>query len=45
MMQPMFPWREIVQHKAMDRVFGERPRNYAADENRSGGAYLEWREH
>jgi hypothetical protein len=32
MMQRMFPWREIVQHKAMDRVFGKRPRDYTADE-------------
>jgi hypothetical protein len=45
MMQPMFPWREIVQHKAMDRVFGKRPRNYTSDENRSGGGYFEWRDH
>jgi hypothetical protein len=41
----MFPWREIVQHKAMDRVFGKRPRDYAAGENRGGGAYREWRDH
>jgi hypothetical protein len=45
MMQPMFPWRKIVQNKAMDRVFGKRPRNYTAYENRSGGAYFEWRDH
>jgi hypothetical protein len=45
MMKPMCPWGEIVQHKAMDRVFCKRPRDYTADENRSGGAYFEWRDH
>jgi hypothetical protein len=44
MMQPPFPSRETMQHKAMDRVFGKRPGDRAADENRGGGAYLEWRD-
>jgi hypothetical protein len=28
-----------------DRVFCKRPRDYTADENCSGGAYFEWRDH
>jgi hypothetical protein len=41
----MFPWRKIVEHKAMDRAFGKRPGDYTADENRGDEAYSEWRDH
>ena len=44
MMNPMLSSREIVQHKAMNEIFGKRPRNDATGERRGGGGYSERRD-
>src|SRR6266550_975277 len=44
MVSPMLSWREIVQHKTMNDVFGKGPRNDAAGEKRSGGGHSERRD-
>jgi hypothetical protein len=44
MMNPVLSWREIVQHKAMNEIFGKGPRNDATGERCSGGGYSERRD-
>jgi len=40
---PMLGWREAVQHKAVNKIFGKSPSNHATDEWRSVSTHSEMR--